>query len=1013
MRKFLKITFFIIALVVILVSAAVGITLNYIVTPQKLTPIVNDVLTSYLSPNTKLSKAELTFFSTFPNFAVEIDSLIVADSSSVSVLTLEKAVIVIDPIAYLTKKAVVVSDIKIISPVINLIVDKNGKSNIDMFMTPTVLDTTAVDTSAFDLKSVVSSIDIKGISMEKGAILFDNRLKNTVFSSDNINLSLNGAFTEDNANLFLDFKSKNINIKLEGKELIQKFPFAITTNFTLNRKEKLVKIDSARTKVGNIILGAKGTLQADTINKLLLCDIKFGLGTPSLKELIGYVPSTILKPGQGVTASGKVVLVGAVKGAYGADTIPDITSTLTIDNGKLKFDAMEYGVQNLSTKMSVHVDGAKIQNSSINISNLNIVSDAGIDITLKSKITNIFGNSKVNFSVKSNTNLDQVTKVFPMADGIVLKGRNIANLTGEFDKRSIETKNYGNLKLNGESTFKDLTFSVDGSKIVDSTNTSYLYLAIKEGIFNFGSESATAKRTSGESNLSANIKFSQAGFKDKDGLEMFVEDVEMYAESAVQKDTTQITPIKAELTLGDITLTMPDAVQAKLASSKLSVAITAYSKEKSRAMIEMYIRTDSLTAKALQNDLTGNLSSAGISVTATPKTGEAKKFIFSGVVGFSGLTIDGGKEGARLITMHQSNLGYDANRIILKGTPMTIGNSDLEVTGSVDNLISNIINNTTKDINGTLSIKSQRIDLNDIFAKSQTAMSKYNASNEAKEEKTTVADTIPDSELEVFTIADNINTTLTLNVKEIIAGDAIIKDINGRASTKKGVVKLNNLGFYAAGANMNITATYKPESKTSASAYFDLEAKQIVIQELVGFLPVIDTLIPMLGDIKGVVDFNMVARTDINKYMAIELPSLQSVIQLNGTKLVLFDSETFRSVSKMLMFKNKKENIIDSLGLSAIVRKNGKIDVPPFEVAIDRYRVIVGGTQNLDFNTFDLDYKYNISIVKSPLPFKAGVNITGTNGDFDYNITKAKLKKSDFGKIKSKVDSIKQTLLPR
>ena len=1008
MRRFLKITAITIGVIFIIISTIIGVTINFIVTPKKLTPIVNDILASTLSQNTELTKAELTFFSTFPNFAVEIDSLIVADSSDVTILSLEKMVVVVNPISYLLTKAVNISDIRLISPFINIAVDKSGKSNLDMFISPT--DTTQVDTTSFDLKSVVSSIDVKGIHIESGRVEFDNKLKNTTFSSDSINLELRGAFAEENANLFLDFKSQDINMTLEGKRVIRKFPFAITTNFMLDRKELLVEIDSARTTVGNIVLGTKGTLKADTIRKLLICDLNFGLGTPSLKELIGYIPQTILKPNERLSASGKVVLRGSIKGAYGVDTIPTINSVLTIDNGKFKFDAMEYGVQKLSTKARLTIDGANINKSSLSIDHLNIVSDAGIDISVKSTVSNIFGNFKVGFSVKSKTNLDQVTKVFPMADGIVLKGSNTSDLTGSFDKRSIETKNYGNIDLNGESTFNDMTFIVDGSKVIDSTNTSYLYLAIKEGIFNFGNKSTTAQRTKGESNLSTNIKFSQAGFRNDNGVEVFVEDVEVYAESGVQKDTSSITPMKAELMLGGITLTMPDTLIAELASSKISLAITPYKNDKRLPKIEINLRTDSVSAKALQSNLTGKLTVAGFNAQATPKGGARNKFNYSGKVGFSGLEIEGAK-GDKLLTMYQSNLGFDKNRIILKGTPMSIGNSDIEVTGMVENLISNILENSKKDINGTLSIKSDKIDLNDIFAKSQTAFSKYDTTDDKGE--VVVADTIPDSELKVFTIPENINTNLTLNIREVLFGKGAIKNVDGKASTKKGVIRLNNLGFFTAGANMNITATYQPKSDSIASAYFDLNAEKIIVEELIGFLPAIDTLMPVLGDIEGVVDFNIVARSEINKSMMLDLQSLQSVIQLDGTNLVMFDSETFRTVSKMLMFKNKKKNVIDSLGLSAIVHKGGKIDVPPFEVEIDRYRAIIGGTQNMNFDTFDIQYKYNISIVKSPLPFKAGVDITGTNGDFDYDITKAKLKRSDFGEIQSKVDSIKLTLKPK
>ena len=60
-----------------------------------------------------------------------------------------------------------------------------------------------------------------------------------------------------------------------------------------------------------------------------------------------------------------------------------------------------------------------------------------------------------------------------------------------------------------------------------------------------------------------------------------------------------------------------------------------------------------------------------------------------------------------------------------------------------------------------------------------------------------------------------------------------------------------------------------------------------------------------------------------------------------------------------------------------------------------------------------MNFKYNISIMKSPLPFKAGVDIFGNMDDFDFKITKAKLKKTDFEIQQTNIDSAKVVLWNR
>ena len=98
------------------------------------------------------------------------------------------------------------------------------------------------------------------------------------------------------------------------------------------------------------------------------------------------------------------------------------------------------------------------------------------------------------------------------------------------------------------------------------------------------------------------------------------------------------------------------------------------------------------------------------------------------------------------------------------------------------------------------------------------------------------------------------------------------------------------------------------------------------------------------------------------------------------------DGETFAEISKKFFFKNKERNLIDSIAVNISV-KDGYVTVYPFAVAMDRYRAAVGGTQDLDMN-----FDYHISILKSPIPFKRGLNITGNLDDMKFRLGRAKYK---------------------
>lgn len=97
----------------------------------------------------------------------------------------------------------------------------------------------------------------------------------------------------------------------------------------------------------------------------------------------------------------------------------------------------------------------------------------------------------------------------------------------------------------------------------------------------------------------------------------------------------------------------------------------------------------------------------------------------------------------------------------------------------------------------------------------------------------------------------------------------------------------------------------------------------------------------------------------------------------HGENMVLLDGETFTEISKMLHFKNKKRNMIDKISVEMLVRDN-QIEIFPFVIEMDRYRAAVSGVQKLD-----MSFDYHISVLKSPIPFRLGIDIYGNPDKFN------------------------------
>jgi hypothetical protein len=103
----------------------------------------------------------------------------------------------------------------------------------------------------------------------------------------------------------------------------------------------------------------------------------------------------------------------------------------------------------------------------------------------------------------------------------------------------------------------------------------------------------------------------------------------------------------------------------------------------------------------------------------------------------------------------------------------------------------------------------------------------------------------------------------------------------------------------------------------------------------------------------------------------VKYSTLRAASSIHGENLVLMDNSTFSEISKLLRFKNRERNVIDSLSVEVSVFKN-KIELFPFLLSIDRYQVAMGGLHWLDMNV-----DYHISVLRSPIPARLGVDIKG------------------------------------
>ncbi|MFI3314899.1 MAG: hypothetical protein R3Y04_04490 [Rikenellaceae bacterium] len=1009
MKKFFKIFFFTLLTLVILIFGSATFAVNTILTPEKVTPIINTALEELIDGNSSVYSVDVTFVSSFPDFRIKVDSLYIGDSLDHRLLSLESLVVDFQPLPYIMDKDVIVTNIEFVKPRMTLYTSEDGTSNLSIFKyysDTTVVDTSQVDsTSRIRLKDYVRSIDVKNIAIDSCYFRSIDRTTNSRIIVEALSLQIGGKFSDSISNLTLSMNTGDMNYFVNKTNPMKNVSIGVEADIVFIRDSSLLLINDASVQFKEISLKADGSLRGNRRERNLTTDLHFNLAVNSLKNILEKLPAKYIEQGQEFSANGMVELDGTVQGVYDKrkGKYPALNALFTISDGNFKFDNMDYGVQKLDIAADVFIDGDSLDNSHLDVTKFDIVSDAGVDISSTLKVRDIFDKVVVGFELNADADISKIREILPITDAITIQGTNHTRIKGRLNQNMILNQNYGAIHLEGESTFTDLLLIVDGSLMADSlANDTYLYVEMSSGVITVGSAGRRSKNSSNEPNLAGEMNFTGFGFKNNQGIEAQLSNVAMNATTYLTKDTTQVIPITGEIVLDRLTAVMVDTLDSYIGSSKISFSTNPSSQDKTKPVTQLSIETQSIGVEAIPTKTDAYLDEATLALTLTPDSTLSAGYLMQGSLGFKGLEV--ASELLPLdVVMKNSRISFDNKRFELTGTRVTMGNSSIAVTGWIENLLGRAFEMNEDKLVCNLSLSSRNIDLTEIYLASLAASDSFSA--DTTQIRMELESNVQEA-VQLFKVPEFIEAKMSVDLTKISFGPLDITNIKGSMDLNEGLMFLDKMDFRAAGSDMNITSLYNPVSDSLAYVSFDLDAKGIVLSELIRVVPSVDSLMPMLKSVEGDVDFVMVAQTELDRNMNIVLESLESVMHFDGQNLVLMDSETFAELSKKLMFKNKDKNLIDSLEMNVVVNKDGVIDVPPFKIIMDRYEAIIGGTQTVDYNTFDIQYSYNVSIIKSPLIFKAGVDIVGDANDFEFDITKAKLKNSDFVQIQSEVDSI-------
>ena len=965
-KKTLKISGITLGTVLLVLLVAIAFVINFIVTPKKLTPVVLDAANQTLNAHLDMESVELTFFSTFPQFGLKVKngslvSKALNDSSwckTDSLLSFKECVLTVNPIAYLTENRIVVHNLSLEEVAVYAYRNKTGKANWEV--TRASVDTIPADTASTDFNS---EIDIRNIELKHANQVFDDRNTDIYSRIDDANLKLRLSLTKGVSTLGLKFDNKNILFWQQGELLVNKIATSLRTDIMVDRQTAVWKLKDTELDVNGIRLDVNGAFRRDTVAKTIGMDLEYGLHAPSMETVLRMIPKSYVKDSK-VSAKGEVTVSGRVRGVYGDKKLPAVSLKIGIKEASAQYKGLPYGIDEVTADFDAYVDLMRHQPSYLNLKIFHF-KGAHTEVLADAKVDDLLDDPLITFHTKSTVDLDALAKTFPLQESVTITGKLDADMGMKCRLSALKKQDIGRMKLGGKLELKDFELK-DTAKDFDFLGNATFRFRDNETL---------------QAQMDVRKLVLRSRFLSSD-IERLVANVS----STNPQDTNRIVSLQCDMEVSKLRASMGDSIKLYSARAKAQAALGPQEVDVTKPAIDFSLRADSLFFSAAGTRMAMNV--AGIKMKADKLNDSL--WMPKGIVGFNRLRFRTPEFGLP-IRMSKTAVTVDGPKITLKNASVRIGRSNMTATGDMMGVYRAMTKG--EKLTAHLSLTSDLIDCNQLI----------NSLSFPEDTTEVLTDSVP-SEMKLFVIPRNIDFELQTDLKKVIFEKMLFENVHGAVDIKNQAIHLEDLSMRALDADMKAVMVYKAGSPRGGYAGFDFKIRNINIAKLVDFVPALDTIVPMLRSFKGRVMFDVAADARLDSAMNIRIPTLRSAIHIKGDSLVLMDGETFAEISKMLMFKNKKENVFDSISVNVTVH-DGNVTVYPFLVEIDRYKAAVGGEQGLDMN-----FNYHISILKSPLPFKAGVNISGNLDKMKFRIGKAKYKDAVTPAAVHRVDSTRMNM---
>lgn len=1013
MKKGWKITWISLASVVGLLVVSVLVLMWLVLTPARLTSIVNKLSDKYLLCETQFDNVDLTIIKTFPYVGLKVEGVAVINpmegAVSDTVAHVKELCVGINLREYLKNKNIVVTKLLLDQTTANLYTNREGASNFDIFPASETPDTTS---EPFQMPDLVSLKSIRVKRLNATYVDDQSQLKACLKETD---LAVDGHYTPQGIDAKVDMLIDRVNFALSGDSShveadLQDFSLQVDGDQKARSVDGNVKLvvnqgklalndmqyvnDAVSARQGDLIrlegrvmadllsrhiqveemkavlkdyaVSLDGAVELPSDTKPMTLDMRFATNAWNVDTLLAMLPAEFTSWRRTMQLDADATVTGTVAGPLGDSLLPKVTANLKLSDGRF-YDKtiVPYAFSNINADISADLNLNSGEVSSVQVTKLSAFSGRNY-LEVSGKVDDLLDKMYTDAQVKGNIYLADAKAMMPSDLNMRLGGRAQLNLHAKTNMDQLQRSDFKNMQMTGQIGLKDIDVAYDTifAQIPDAIINVNLPTAMKKGLFD-----ELLSATIDCSNISAQLPNQVIdGSLGKTKLKVAISDV---------FDSDQPFRVVCDFDFASLNGTM-DSLQAQITHPQGLFAMMPVDKKGERVKYKIEMTSEALHCKvsdSMKVDLAGLTVKGGANYDPS-KSNALQQWSPNLDVDFKRGYIDMAQVDY-LVQIPDIKFNYKPERCEISSANVVFGNSDIYLSGAVTGLEKWLSHEAM--LKGDLYLTSNYTNVDDLLEVfSGMGTDEDTLAKQREEDKV-------DTSAHPFIVPKDVDFTLHTRIKEATAFENDLREVAGDVRIRDGVAVLNQVGFVCKAARMQLTGMYKTPRVNHIFVGMDFHLLDINIQELIDMIPYVDTLVPLLNDLEGAADFHLCAETYVNAFYKPKMSTLRAAAALTGQDLVVLDNKDIDKIAKLLKLKDWRDGDskmrVDSLDVAMTVFRN-ELEVYPFLLSLHKYQIVAEGRHNLDNN-----YDYHVELVETPLPVRLAVDVYGTMPKLKFDLS--------------------------